>query len=84
MSSDAEAQAVAQAALDQRARRFVRIEGLSEGNPAIRVGTTVAVTGLSPQFDNRYFVCATTHLFDQTAGYRTEFSGECAFLGEGA
>lgn len=84
VSTDAEAQAVAQAALDQRARRFVRIEGLSEGNPAIRVGTTVSVTGLSPQFDNRYFVCAASHVYDQTAGYRTEFSGECAFLGEGA
>ena len=83
VSSDAEAQAVATAALDQRARRFVRIEGLSEGNPAIRVGTTVSVSGLSPQFDNRYFVCAASHVYDQTAGYRTEFSGECAFLGEG-
>lgn len=84
VSSDAEAQAVATAALDQRARRFVRIEGLSEGNPAIRVGTTVSVSGLSPQFDNRYFVCAASHVYDQTAGYRTEFSGECAFLGGGA
>ena len=62
----------------------MRIEGLSEGNPAIRVGTTVSVTGLSPQFDNRYFVCAASHLFDLSSGYRTEFSGECAFLGEGA
>ena len=83
VSSDAEAEAVAQAAYDQRARRFVRIEGLAEGNPAIRVGTTVAVSGLSAQFDNRYYVSKATHLYDQTAGYRSEFSGECAFLGEG-
>lgn len=84
VSSQAEAEAVATAALDQRARRFVRLEGMSVGNPAIRVGTTVAVSGLSPQFDNRYYVSAATHLYDQSMGYRTGFIGECAFLGEGA
>ncbi len=82
VSSDAEAEAVARAAFDQRARRFVRLEGVSEGNPAIRVGTTVAVSGLSPQFDNRYYVVAATHVYDQSMGYRTEFGGECAYLGE--
>lgn len=83
VATQAEAQAVAEAAFDQRVRRFVRLEGVAEGNPAIRVGSTVAVTGVSEQFDNRYYVCQATHLYDQAQGYRTEFTGECAMLGEG-
>lgn len=84
VATQAEAQAVATAAFDQRARRFVRLEAVAEGNPAIRVGTTVAVSGLSAQFDNRYYVSQACHRFDQEQGYRTEFTGECAWLGEGA
>ncbi|WP_372659514.1 phage late control D family protein [Hydrogenophaga sp.] len=83
VATQAEAEAVASAAFDQRARRFVRIEGMAEGNPALRVGTTVAVSGLSSQFDNSYYVCSAQHLYDQTQGYRTGFTAECAWLGEG-
>ncbi len=81
VSSDDEATAVAQAAFDQRARRFVRAQGLSEGNPRLRVGSTVAISGVSPQFDNSYYVVSASHIFDTAQGYRTEFSAECAYLG---
>jgi uncharacterized protein len=77
-----EAEAVAQAALDIRARRFVRAHGLAEGNAALRVGATVHIVGVSPQFDNHYRVVQCCHRFDQTQGYRTEFSAECAFLAQ--
>lgn len=79
--TDDEARAVAEAALDQRTRRFVRAEGTAEGNATLRVGSTVALSGISPQFDNRYYVVRACHLFDMKQGYRTEFSAECAFLG---
>lgn len=78
--TDAEARAVAEAALDQRARRFVRAEGLAEGNAQLRVGTTVRLAGISAQFDNSYYVVRACHLFDMKQGYRTEFSAECARL----
>ena len=81
VGSNDEARAVAQAALDQRCRRFVRAEGLSEGNAELRVGSTVKLVGISAQFDNRYYVVRTRHLFDMEQGYRTEFSAECAYLG---
>ena len=81
VATDPEAQAVAQAALDQRTRRFVRAEGLSEGNAQLRVGATVAISGVSPQFDNSYYVVRASHLFDMKQGYRTEFNAECAYLG---
>jgi phage protein D len=81
VGTDAEAQAVAEAAFDLRARRFVRAEGTTEGNPQLRVGTHVTLTGINPQFDNTYYVVRACHLYDLQQGYRTEFSAECAYLG---
>lgn len=81
LATDEEARAVAAAAFDQRARRFVRLDGVAEGNAQLRVGTHVAVSGLSPRFDNTYYVVEARHLYDMHTGYRTEFVGECAWLG---
>ena len=78
---DDEAQAVAEAAYDLRARRFVTVEGTAEGNAQLRVGTHVTLTALTPQFDNTYYVVRACHLFDVRQGYRTDFRAECAFLG---
>ncbi|MEC5385340.1 hypothetical protein VVD49_06370 [Uliginosibacterium sp. H3] len=79
--TDEEASAVAEAALDQRARRFVCAEGTAEGNAELRVGSKVKLAGISPQYDNTYYVVRACHLFDMTKGYRTDFNAECAFLG---
>lgn len=81
VASDDEARAMAEAALDQRARRFVRVDGLAEGNARLRVGTQVRISGVSAQFDNTYTVTQATHLFDTRQGYRTEFRAEGAYLG---
>jgi len=81
VGTDAEAQALAEAAFDLRARRFVRAEGTAEGNAQLRVGTNVTLTGVSPQFDNTYYVVRACHLYDLQQGYRTDFSAECAYLG---
>ena len=81
VSTDGEAQALAEAALDQRARRFLRAEGTAEGNARMRVGAQVRLAGISPQFDNSYYVTEARHLFDMRQGYRTEFRAECAYLG---
>lgn len=81
LASDREAQAVAEAAFDGRARRFVRLEGVAEGNPGLRVGTHVSVTGITSQYENTYYITRASHLYDLVQGYRTEFSGECAYLG---
>ena len=78
--TDADARAMADAAYDQRARRFVLLEGRSDGNPALRVGTHAAVRGLSPRFDNVYYVVRVCHHFNLTEGYLTDFEAECAYL----
>jgi phage protein D len=83
VASNDEARAVAEAALDQRARGFVRAEGTAEGNANLRVGSNVRIAGVSPQYDNTYYVVRACHLFDLQKGYRTDFNAECAYLGNG-
>jgi uncharacterized protein len=82
--TSAEATALAEAEFAQRARRFVRVEGVCEGNPALRVGTEVTLKDVSPRFDNAYSVVACTHRFDVRRGYETSFIAEGAYLGEAA
>ena len=77
-----EADALAAAVYDQRARRFVRVDGRAEGNPRLRVGSHVQLTGTSPRFDNTYYVTEARHHFDVENGYETYFTGECHALGE--
>lgn len=79
--TDAEATALAAAAFDDRARRLVTVCATAEGNPAIRVGTYVKLTGLGDRFDNTYYVVRTCHRFDVTRGYETDFDAECAYFG---
>jgi uncharacterized protein len=81
VASDAEATALTQAAFDRRARRFLRVDGIAEGNASLRVGCTVSLTGLGAPYDNSYYLVHACHLFDVRQGYRTEFRGECAYLG---
>ena len=82
VSTDAEARALADAAFDGRQRRFVTVEGVCDGNPLVRVGTHVKLTGLGPRFSNTYHVVRAAHRWDVEHGYVTEFEGECAFLGQ--
>ena len=81
VASEDEARAVAEAAFDRRARRFVRADATTEGNARLRVGTQVRLTGIDARFDNTYYVVRVAHLYDLKQGYRTEFAAECAYLG---
>lgn len=80
-TTQAEADAIAAAAFDARARRFLHVEGTAEGNPALRVGSHVALAGLGRRFDNTYFVTYACHRWDEERGYQTDFEAECAFWG---
>lgn len=77
-----EVDAAADAVRNRRARRFLRVQGVTTGTPALRVGTQAKLTGIGQWFSNTYYVTAVRHLFDLARGYRTEFEGQCAFLGE--
>jgi phage protein D len=79
-----EARALAEAQFAARARGFVRVEGVAEGNPNLRVGSNVRLADVSPRFDNTYYVVAATHRFDVRHGFETEFTAESAYFGEAA
>ena len=83
VATSEEAQAVADAAYDARARRFVRVDATAEGNPALRVGTNVTLKGTGRRFDNTYYVILARHRYDEGRGYETDFSAESAYWGEG-
>jgi len=77
-----EAKAIAEAGFRQLARRFVRGQGTAETRPGLRVGATLALTGLGKLFDGDYRMTAVTHLFDLMDGQRSEFSCERPGLGQ--
>jgi phage protein D len=81
VTTQEEAQALADAAFDRRARRLVTLEATVEGNPALRVGTHLNLSGLSNRFDNTYYVVRACHRYG-SSGYETDFQAECAFWRE--
>jgi phage protein D len=82
VTTDAEAQALADTIFDQRARGFVTAEGTATGHPAIRVGSHLQLRGVSPRFENTYYVVSTHHRYDIQEGYMTDFKAESSALGE--
>ncbi|MCB0117303.1 MAG: phage late control D family protein, partial [Caldilineaceae bacterium] len=80
-ATQAEAQAIADSAFDQRARRFLVLEGTTEGNPQLRVGAHVEIGGLGPRFSNTYYVTRVCHRYDLVNGYETDFEGGCGYWG---
>jgi phage protein D len=81
VKNDDEAKAIADAAFDYRARRFVRVHATAEGNPTIRVGTHTTLSGMGGRFDNTYYVVSACHRYDLKRGYETDFEAESAYLG---
>lgn len=82
VTTEEEAQAVADSAFDSRARRFLSLTGTAEGNPALRVGTHVTVAGLGPRFSNTFYVTRACHRYDKDKrGYETDFEAECPYWG---
>ena len=82
--NQAEAQGLVDAEFTQRMRRFAVAHGVAEGNPSLRVGSWLTLTGLGPRFSNSYYTTEATHRFDTDKGYETEFTAECAYLGNAA
>jgi uncharacterized protein len=78
-----EAQALVDAEFVQRMRRFAVAHGVTEGNPNLRVGSWLTLTGLG-RFSNDYYTTAAVHRFDTDKGYETEFTAESAYLGAAA
>lgn len=72
ISQAKEAKALAQALYDELGGEFVQADARSEGDPTIRPGRVVKLTGMG-KYSGSYYVTETRHLFHERI-YRTEFS----------
>ena len=79
-----EARSLAETRYQRRARSFVRGQGVADGTPKLRVGTTVTLTDLGPLFEGAYYVTLARHSFDPINGYRTTFHVERPWIGPGS
>lgn len=68
-----EAKAIATGLSNDVARNFITAEGLASGDPRIKAGSTVRLTGLGTRFNGSYYVTSATHTYGRT-GYETHFS----------
>jgi phage protein D/phage baseplate assembly protein gpV len=73
-SDDAHASALAQSELDARAAGEVTFWGVAEGDPRLRAGTPVDLSGLRDELDGTYVLTDVTHTVDGIRGYLTELS----------
>ncbi len=68
------ADAAAKALAAQIAGAFAEIEGVAKGNPKLRAGSSVGLSGVGKPFEGKYALSATRHLFSEDTGYTTLFT----------
>ena len=72
--TQAEVDEAATSLAEEIAGTFAEFEGVARGNPQVRAGAAVSVTGLGEPFDGKYTVTTSRHRFDPGTGYTTSFS----------
>jgi len=73
VTTQGEADALAQSTLDRLANAWLEADGVCRGNPKIRAGTKVQVAGVGTRFGGEYLVTKSTHVIRGVKGYETEF-----------
>jgi phage protein D/phage baseplate assembly protein gpV len=84
-SSDGEAKDMAQAMLNQLANAYLGAEGTCAGNPKVKAGTMLNISGVGSSYSGVYRAAKVTHLLRGGGGYVTQFSnsaGEHTLLGQ--
>ena len=72
--TDERTAALAQAELDRRAADEVVLRGIAAGDPALRPGAIVELSGVHEAFRGRYVLTEATHTIDTERGYLVELS----------
>ncbi|WP_372665154.1 VgrG-related protein [Amycolatopsis kentuckyensis] len=70
----AEAEATAKALAERFGGACTELDGVAKGNPKLRAGTAVTLTGVGQPFSGKYTLTSTRHLFNAEVGYTTEFT----------
>jgi uncharacterized protein involved in type VI secretion and phage assembly len=85
--SQEEAAAMAQGQLDQLANGYVSAVGTTAGNPAIKAGAKIKVTGVGAKFSGTYRAARVEHTIASGGAYTTKFYnsvGEHTLVGQAA
>jgi uncharacterized protein involved in type VI secretion and phage assembly len=69
--AQARVEQVAKALAQRIAGSFAEMEAVIQGNPDVRAGGAVALSGVGAPFEGRYTVTASRHVFDAERGYET-------------
>jgi uncharacterized protein involved in type VI secretion and phage assembly len=80
-----EADKLAQAALDQLANAYLAAEGTCDGDPRIKAGVLLKITGVGRNYSGTYRVAKSVHVIRGGGGYETQWSnsvGEHSLLGQ--
>ena len=78
VKSSAEGDALTQAVMDRLAHAYVSAVGVTAGDPRIRTGATLAVTGVGERFGGTYHVARSTHVLRGGGAYETQFTNVAA------
>ncbi|MCB9076084.1 MAG: VgrG-related protein [Anaerolineaceae bacterium] len=73
VTSQDEAQRMAEALCDAISGDFITAEGTCLGNAQLKPGKVVNITGVGDNFSGSYFVTSTIHIFNAEVGYETNF-----------
>jgi phage protein D len=76
--SAAEGDALAQALLDKLANGYIAAEGVAPGNPKLKAGVQVNVTGVGSSFGGKYRIATSTHLLRGGGAYETHFANSAS------
>jgi phage baseplate assembly protein gpV len=71
---DRHAEALAQAELDVRGAGEVTLHGIAEGDPRLRPGARVDVSGVERAITGTYVLTEVTHVVDSSTGFTSQFS----------
>lgn len=74
VSTQSEANKLAQAVLDDLTGDYLSAEGVCLGEPAIKAGKLVEVKGIGTRLSGKYFVTASRHEYTPENGYTTTFT----------
>ncbi|NTV64090.1 MAG: VgrG-related protein, partial [Oscillochloris sp.] len=69
-----QAKQVAQALTDAQISRFIEAEGICLGDPKIKAGVKVTISGVGTRFSGTYLITSATHRLVANEPYITEFS----------
>lgn len=74
VSSQQEADQMAQALADEISGNFLRAEGRSSGEPKLKAGYKVNLESVGQRFGGEYTVTSARHIYTPEVGYETDFS----------